>query len=91
MKHLPRLRLPCPAGLVVCFSLCAGLTPAFGNRTVISLDGQWEIAEGSMAVAPARFESRVPVPGLVDEARPPFSEVGQKNSQREAFWYRRTF
>ncbi len=44
-----------------------------------------------MAVAPARFESRVPVPGLVDEARPPFSEVGQKNSQREAFWYRRTF
>jgi len=31
------------------------------------------------------------VPGLVDEARPPFSEVGQKSPQRDALWYRRTF
>jgi beta-galactosidase/beta-glucuronidase len=44
-----------------------------------------------MASVPGRFESRLPVPGLVDEARPPFSEVGQKSPQREAFWYHRTF
>jgi len=31
------------------------------------------------------------VPGLVDEARPPFAEVGVKSPRREAFWYRRTF
>ena len=64
---------------------------AFGNRTVRSLDGQWEIAEGSMSAAPALFDHRVPVPGLVDGARPPFAEVGQKSPRREAFWYRRTF
>jgi len=32
-----------------------------------------------------------PVPGLVDQAQPPFAEVGQASPQREAFWYRRTF
>jgi hypothetical protein len=57
----------------------------------MSLDGQWQIAEGSMGSAPAQFEHCVPVPGLVDEARPLFAEVGQKSPRREAFWYRRTF
>ena len=44
-----------------------------------------------MGSAPTQFEHRVPVPGLADEARPAFSEVGQKSPRREAFWYRRTF
>ena len=44
-----------------------------------------------MSSAPAQFEHRVPVPGLVDEARPPFEEVGVKSPRREAFWYRHTF
>lgn len=44
-----------------------------------------------MRSAPTQFERRVPVPGLVDEARPPFAEVGQQSPRREAFWYRRTF
>ena len=44
-----------------------------------------------MASAPAQFGHRVPVPGLVDEARPAFAEVGVKSASREAFWYRRTF
>jgi len=70
---------------------CGGLTPARAGRTVVSLDGQWEIAEGSMGSVPTQFEHRVPVPGLVDEARPPFAEVGQQSTRREAFWYRRTF
>jgi hypothetical protein len=72
-------------------SLCAGLAHAVSDRAVISLDGQWQLAEGSMDSAPAQFQRRAPVPGLVDEARPPFAEVGRKSPRREAFWYRRTF
>ncbi|MCX6917056.1 MAG: hypothetical protein NT167_29135, partial [Verrucomicrobia bacterium] len=44
-----------------------------------------------MEAAPTRFEHGVPVPGLLDEARPAFAEVGLKSARREAFWYRRTF
>ena len=91
MNKLLRLRIHCPARLLVCLSLCAGLTHAFGDRAVVLLDGQWQIEEGNMASAPTQFEHLVPVPGLVDEARPPFAEVGQKSPRREAFWYRRTF
>ncbi len=77
---------------------------ADSSRTVVSLDGQWEIAEGGMEQPPARFDRRVPVPGLVDLATPPFESPGSTVPQaerrqwkrpadprREAFWYRRTF
>lgn len=73
-------------------------------RTVVSLDGQWEIAEGGMEQAPTKFDRRVPVPGLVDLAEPPFESPGSSVSlaergqrkrpadpKREAFWYRRSF
>ena len=61
-------------------------------RTVMSLDGDWQIAEGSMDQMPSRFDHQVPVPGLVDMAKP-FVEVGTAKSgqYRQAFWYRRTF
>jgi hypothetical protein len=65
--------------------------PALAERVVVSLDAQWEIAEGGLASTPTQFEHRVPVPGLVDAARPPFAEVGVASPRREAFWYRRTF
>ena len=91
MNDLNRFRILCTAGLLAALSL--GLSPlhASAERAVISLDGQWEIAEGTMEAAPTRFEHRVPVPGLLDEARPAFAEVGLKSARREAFWYRRTF
>jgi len=70
-------------------------------RNVISLDGRWQIAEGSMTSEPVSFDRTVPVPGLVDMASPPFLEPGpevakrnalpQKDPRRDAFWYRRTF
>jgi hypothetical protein len=60
-------------------------------RTVLSLDGTWEIAEGTMDRVPAEFDRTVPVPGLVDMAKPAFAGVGETNTLREAFWYRRTF
>ena len=86
---------------------------------VLSLDGVWRIAEGTMAQAPDRFDRSVPVPGLVSLAEPPFADppgpeiadlrkfgqdggrllkeehrlatIRQKDPQRDAFWYRRTF
>lgn len=60
-------------------------------RRTISLDGTWQIAEGGSNAPPAKFDHTVPVPGLVDLARPAFAQVGFKSEMREAFWYRRTF
>ena len=72
-------------------------------RQTISLDGSWQIAEGTMAAVPQKFERVVPVPGLVDLAQPPFEKPGpsapsprgqhvrEADRLREAFWYRRSF
>ena len=61
------------------------------NRRVIDLNGTWQVAEGTMDSIPQQFEHTVPVPGLVDMAKPAFAEVGKKSDKRQAFWYRRTF
>ncbi len=61
------------------------------NRRVIDLNGTWQVAEGAMDAMPKQFEHTVPVPGLIDMAKPAFTGVGKKSSQRQAFWYRRTF
>jgi beta-galactosidase/beta-glucuronidase len=62
-------------------------------RRLISLDGTWQIAEGSLDQQPQIFNRTVPVPGLADMAKPAFAEVGTPKSgqHRKAFWYRRTF
>ena len=71
-------------------------------RHTLSLDGKWQIAEGKLDQAPARFDHTVPVPGLASLATPPFADppgpkisdrrkVPQKDPQRDVFWYRRTF
>ena len=60
-------------------------------RRVIDLNGTWQVAEGAMDSIPKQFEHTVPVPGLVDMAKPAFAEVGKKSDKRQAFWYRRTF
>lgn len=61
------------------------------KRLVVDLNGMWEVAQGSMDSAPASYEHKVPVPGLIDMAEPAFEEVGKKSDKRQAFWYRRTF
>ncbi len=61
----------------------------WGN--VVPLDGAWEIAEGTKGRVPSRFPSRVPVPGLVTSAKPGFQRVGEENTLREAYWYRKKF
>jgi hypothetical protein len=72
---------------------CAAPAPAAstGPRRVITLNGSWEIAQGAMDAVPPQFDHRVPVPGLVDMAEPPFAEVGVKSARRQAFWYRHRF
>ncbi len=80
------------AGIALLLVANAALCAEKGSlRKVIKLDGTWEIAQGSMHSIPESFDRRVPVPGLVDLARPAFAEVGRKSERREAFWYRRTF
>ena len=71
------------------------------KRNTISLNGIWQIAEGTMDVIPKSFGHTVEVPGLVSLAAPAFENVGPKvkdrgsksrhDPLREAFWYRRTF
>jgi hypothetical protein len=89
--NMNRPRKSPACAFLLCLALCLGTAQGHADRVVISLDGTWELAEGGMSSAPARFDHRVPVPGLVDEAKPGFQEVGLKSSLREAFWYRRTF
>jgi hypothetical protein len=89
--------------LVMSVLLAAPVAPAqeSSKRSVISLNGIWDIEEGEKASMPARFQHSGPVPGLVSLARPPFTYPGPRVSDRksmdqidtlrEAFWYRRRF
>jgi beta-galactosidase len=71
------------------------------KRDTISLNGVWQIAEGTMDKIPEEFNHSVQVPGLVSLADPAFRDAGpkvrdrrsiiQKDTLREAFWYYRTF
>ena len=74
---------------ICCFCLC--FTMLSQAQEPISLNGTWQIAQGSALTTPADFSATIPVPGLVDLATPAFSEVGIRSKQREAFWYKRTF
>jgi hypothetical protein len=71
-------------------------------RYVLSLNGSWQIAEGQMDSVPVDFDRMVKVPGLASLAVPAFTNppgpavasrrsAKQKDPQRDAFWYRRTF
>ena len=68
---------PILAALCVVGILC-GPTAAEEGRRVVCLDGDWQIAQGPTDQVPASFGHHVPVPGLVDMARPAFADVGQK-------------
>jgi len=87
-------------GLVVLFgvgvmSSTAMTAETMQGREIIDLNGTWTICEakGGSVPATAAFTRAVPVPGLVDLAKPAFPAVGTRDSseQRDVFWYRRTF
>ncbi|MEP2103813.1 MAG: glycoside hydrolase family 2 TIM barrel-domain containing protein [Parasphingorhabdus sp.] len=61
-------------------------------RRTISLNGSWDVAQGERTdKPPADYRHKVPVPGLITEARPAFTEMGIESDQRDIFWYRTTF
>jgi hypothetical protein len=64
--------LNCTLGL---FLACASSLVA-ADRTIIQLDGEWQIADSINAAAmPQTFPARVSVPGLVHLATPAFPDV----------------
>ncbi len=65
-------------------ALAAALStlPAAAERTIVSLDGTWRIADGTAAdEVPSVFPSTVPVPGLANLARPAFPDVDRFTSR----------
>ncbi len=61
-------------------------------RTVISLNGTWEVEQGDAgSEPPAEFNHVAPVPALLNSAEPPFAQIGETSDLRRAFWYRTTF
>ena len=64
---------------------------AAAPRRVVDLNGTWQVEQGDMENAPAAFGHEIAVPGLLDMARPPFTNVGKVSTERQAFWFRRTF
>ena len=61
------------------------------TRQILSLDGEWQIAQGPLGAPPALFDRKIVVPGLVDMAQPAFDDVGVKSARRAAFWYEKKF
>ncbi len=91
MIDAPRFFVVLLALICLCPVICLASLKPESPRKVISLDGSWEIEEGSFGTVPRSFSHKVAVPGLVDLAQPPFQEVGKKSSLREAYWYRKVF
>src|SRR5690242_7458655 len=57
--------------------LCAG------DRTIISLNGTWQIEDSKDADAiPASWRHKVPVPGLSHSSEPAFAQVDQFDSRQ---------
>lgn len=55
-------------------------------RTVLSLNGKWEITGGDAVTLPKEFPSVIPVPAVVDMAEPPYDWQAF-----EHHWYRKKF
>ena len=85
MSHLSN-KLP---GLLIASLLAlAALVRAEDGRKTISLNGTWQMAEGTMEQVPESFAHQGPVPGLADMAVPAFEGVGTagEDPRRAAFW-----
>lgn len=85
--------LTCALFLLTLASSIASPAADSDPRRIVSLDGRWQIAEGTMDQVPSDYPHQVAVPGLADMAVPAFDAVGTKDSagRRQAFWYRRAF
>lgn len=64
----------------------------FGQRKVISLNGNWQVTETTdQNQLPTNFDHTVPVPSLIDMATPLFKEVKKGADSSRYFWYKKTF
>jgi len=61
------------------------------KRSIISLNGKWEIEQSADTDIPAEFKHSIYVPSLADMATPSFDSTGYKSLQRNYFWYKRKF
>jgi beta-galactosidase/beta-glucuronidase len=62
--------------------LCA-LSGYSAERTVLTLDGEWDITDSKTADAlPTHFEHKTPVPGLAHSSTPPFADVDLFDSRQ---------
>jgi hypothetical protein len=52
------------------------MTRAENARKILSLDGDWQLAEGSLDAIPKVFDHQVVVPGLLSMAKPAFEGAG---------------
>ena len=88
--------------VLTCFAALTASGATEALRRVVSLDGTWQLAEGTSGQRPAQFERQVPVPGLVDLAQPAFGPATFNNQKRRfgpedaelaqrSYWYRREF
>jgi hypothetical protein len=60
------------------------------QRKLISLNGEWEITKtDTFAIMPQKFESKVPVPGLVDLAKPALDT--SRLYKNDTYWYKTSF
>ena len=58
--------------LLLSIFLFAGCMQTTTPRKTISLNGTWQIADGSKEVVPSRFDRTITVPGLITLAKPSF-------------------
>lgn len=62
--------------IVLCSVLLCSAFSARADRTILSLDGTWEVGESMSAnEMPAQFAHKAPVPGLANLAEPAFKDV----------------
>ena len=62
----------CKLVLLLCLILLAGCGRTPGLRNTVSLNGNWQITDGSADKVPDHFDHTITVPGLVTLARPAF-------------------
>jgi len=62
--------------VALCSALLCSAFAVRADRTTLSLDGTWEVADSvSASDMPAQFTHKAPVPGLANLAHPPFKDV----------------
>jgi hypothetical protein len=62
------------------------------TRQYVSLNGTWQVEQGQLNnQLPIKYSHTASVPGLLADAQPAFSGLGQPSEERDVFWYKRNF